>query len=102
MRRLRLTMNTFDNGNNNDLTVGKVGPAAGLSDSVTLIVGNPNLNPAATAGNVGNVRLFGTEKVTISSVGANANDVDQNSHQLDEQRSCHGDHRRHQEHRDRQ
>jgi hypothetical protein len=71
-----LTVNTEDNGNNENLTVGKVGPAAGLSDEFHLISGNSIQN---TVGNVGNVRLFGDEKVTITSAGTGvgANDVDQ-------------------------
>ena len=35
-----LTINTFDNGGGNAITVGTIGPAAGLKDSFHLIMGN--------------------------------------------------------------
>ena len=61
-----LTINTFDNGNGKALTVGKLGPAAGLADSVHLIAGN-TFHTAPDA--IGNVTLFGDELATLTSVG---------------------------------
>ena len=64
-----LTINTFDNGAGNAITVGAVGPAAGLKDSFRLIVGDTF---HSTAGAVGNVTLNGDEVVTLTSVGGAA------------------------------
>ena len=64
-----LTINTFDNGVGNAITVGTVGPAAGLKDSFHLIVGDTF---HSTVGAVGNVTLNGDEVVTLSSVGGAA------------------------------
>ena len=63
-----LTINTFDNGGGNAITVGTIGPAAGLKDSFHLITGNTF---HVGAGNVGNVTLNGDEVVTLTSVGNN-------------------------------
>ena len=62
-----LTINTFDNGAGNAITVGAVAPAAGLNDSFKLIVGDTFHAPGLGA--VGNLTLIGDEVVTLSSVG---------------------------------
>jgi hypothetical protein len=58
-----------------DITVGKVGPAAGLADSLTVSVGNP-LHVAAPyfAGGdlLGDITAFGDELFTLTSVGGGA------------------------------
>ena len=76
-----LTLNTFDNGVGQQLTVGAVGPQA--AGTFTLNVGNTFLNPAATPGAVGTavplhtagVRIIGEQNVNINSIGANGNVV---------------------------
>jgi hypothetical protein len=67
-----LTVDTEANGGGNPITVGLVGPAPGLADSFTLIVGD--ITTAAT-GAVGAVTLTGDEVVTIISQGAAGNTV---------------------------
>lgn len=62
-----LTVDTEDNGAGFALTVGAIGPAPGLADSLSLIVGN---NTKATAGAVGPVSLNGDEIVNITAQGA--------------------------------
>ena len=64
-----LTINTFDNGGGNAITVGAVGPAPGLNDAFNLIIGNTF---HTTAGAVGAVTLFGDEVVGISAVAGGA------------------------------
>ena len=72
---IALTVDTEDNGGGNGLTVGKVGPAPGLADNFTLIVGNPLHNdptftsPGAGAGSVGTTTVFGDEVVSIVAQG---------------------------------
>lgn len=67
-----LTVDTEANGFGNPITVGVVGPAPGLSDDFTLIVGDI---ATATAGAVGAVTLNGDEVVTIISQGSAGNTV---------------------------
>jgi hypothetical protein len=67
-----LTVDTEANGAGNAITVGLVGPAPGLSDNFTLIVGDKT---TAASGTVGAVTLTGDEVVTIISQGAAGNTV---------------------------
>jgi hypothetical protein len=62
-----------------NLTVGKVGPAAGLNDSLTVSVGNANhaggpaVGAAGTGGDaLGDITAFGDELFTLNSVGGGA------------------------------
>ena len=70
------TINTFDNAVGKNSTVGAIGPAAGLKDSFSLIVGDTF---HSTVGAVGNVTLNGDEVVTLSSVGGPATAVGANT-----------------------
>jgi hypothetical protein len=62
-----LTVNTEDNANGFNLTVGAVGPAAGLNDSLFVVVGNGvhNLGEA-----IGLIKATGDELFTLTAVGS--------------------------------
>jgi hypothetical protein len=68
-----LTVNVFDQTTaGQNLTVGKVGPAPGLNDSLTVIVGNPNhVGLAGSKGGdaLGDINATGDEVFTITSKG---------------------------------
>jgi hypothetical protein len=75
-----LTVNTYDNGNGNAITVGAVGPASGTTDVFTLKLGNAahndgNFGPLDGAGSVGAVTLFGDEVVNFIATGQTATGV---------------------------
>lgn len=67
-----LTVDTEANGAGNSISVGVIGPAPGLADSFTLIIGDTT---TGTAGAVGAVTAVGDEVVTIISQGAAGNTV---------------------------
>lgn len=67
-----LKVDTTANANGHNLTVGKVGPDAGLDDSLTVVVGNADLG---TRGVLGLVTSFGEEKVNFIGKGASTGSI---------------------------
>ncbi|MGA8169368.1 MAG: DUF4214 domain-containing protein [Methylocystis sp.] len=67
-----LTINTEDNGNDQNLTVN--GPS-GLSDVLNLVLGDATTHNAFGGDVVGQTAIFGDEVVNISSVGGGFNEI---------------------------